>query len=422
MIRPAPVAIAELGAVGFGGYRIGLRDPAHRRALRLALRSGCSLIDTAPNYEGGDSERLVGQALRAEPTRGAFVITKVGYVGPADAHFFESAPDAAAAIVVRADASPYCLHPDFIRHSVARSRDRLGVATIDGVLLHNPEHLFTDRSVDRTAVRQLAAALETLEELSERQMVRFYGVSSNRLMDPTVPFDLATLASLAQGVARFRFVQTPLSLFDLDPNHPATLADQVRQLGLRLIVNRPLNAAHAGRVVRLADDAAPAPRPSPRMLAHSVEHLRSILDRELGALGIAVAHLPFLADLVPTLQRFATTDAVEQFFGATIDPLCAKLGRFTGTADATLAADAAKAQAMRFARAATAIAAAAARRDLIARRVIDALDTRPLQIIALERLLSAGADHVLIGMKRVAYVRQMRPFLAVHASGSADRA
>src|SRR5271168_2087575 len=85
-----PVALGRTGLfvspVGFGGYRIEEEEPQHAAALKLALRSGCNLIDTSSNYGGGSSERLVGKIVRElvesrEMRREEIVlVTKVGYV------------------------------------------------------------------------------------------------------------------------------------------------------------------------------------------------------------------------------------------------------------------------------------------------------------------------------------------------------
>ena len=50
--------------------------------VRRALDAGLNLIDTAPGYEAGYSEQIVGQALKGYRD-GVFVIDKIDYSGPA---------------------------------------------------------------------------------------------------------------------------------------------------------------------------------------------------------------------------------------------------------------------------------------------------------------------------------------------------
>jgi 1-deoxyxylulose-5-phosphate synthase len=77
----------ELGRTGFIATRIGQGDLADRSVpletcvatLRRALDAGINLLDTAPNYEDGYSEQVVGAAL-AGRRQGVFVIDKVDHL------------------------------------------------------------------------------------------------------------------------------------------------------------------------------------------------------------------------------------------------------------------------------------------------------------------------------------------------------
>ena len=73
-----------LGRTGFIATRIGAGDLADRSVpveacvatLRRALDAGVNVVDTAPNYEDGYSEQIVGAAL-AGRRQGIFVIDKI---------------------------------------------------------------------------------------------------------------------------------------------------------------------------------------------------------------------------------------------------------------------------------------------------------------------------------------------------------
>jgi aryl-alcohol dehydrogenase-like predicted oxidoreductase len=83
----------ELGRTGFAATVLGIGDLADRgvpletcvATVRRALDAGLNVIDTAPNYEDGYSEQIVGQAVRGYRER-VFVIDKVDHleesVGP----------------------------------------------------------------------------------------------------------------------------------------------------------------------------------------------------------------------------------------------------------------------------------------------------------------------------------------------------
>src|SRR3954447_24257984 len=74
----------SLGRTGFVATALGIGDVADRAlpieqcvaTVRRALDAGLNLIDTAPNYEDGYSEQIVGAALKGR-REGVFVIDKV---------------------------------------------------------------------------------------------------------------------------------------------------------------------------------------------------------------------------------------------------------------------------------------------------------------------------------------------------------
>jgi aryl-alcohol dehydrogenase-like predicted oxidoreductase len=84
----------ELGRTGFMATQLGAGDVADRAlpietcvaTLSRALDAGLNLLDTAPNYEDGYSEEIVGRAVRGRRRESVFVIDKVddlgGAVGP----------------------------------------------------------------------------------------------------------------------------------------------------------------------------------------------------------------------------------------------------------------------------------------------------------------------------------------------------
>lgn len=76
-----------LGRTGFVATRLGIGDLADRQVpfaegvatLRRALEAGLNVIDTAPGYEDGLSEELVGSALRGR-REGVFLIDKIDHL------------------------------------------------------------------------------------------------------------------------------------------------------------------------------------------------------------------------------------------------------------------------------------------------------------------------------------------------------
>ncbi len=124
--------------LGVGGGPLGglFRHVAEEEALATVERAwdlGVRLFDVAPLYGHGRSERLIGTALRGKP-RAEFVLsTKVGRL------LRPTSPEPTDFV----DADELCPVFDFsadgVRRSLEESLDRLGLDSVDIVLIHDPE-------------------------------------------------------------------------------------------------------------------------------------------------------------------------------------------------------------------------------------------------------------------------------------------
>ena len=271
----------RVSAAGFGGYRISSGVAIHAAALEKALCGGTNLIDTSANYADGGSERLVGRMLGQLIEAGRIrrqevvVISKGGYIQGANEAIKrqrEAEGQPFEEVVDYAEGLGHCIHPDFLEDQVGRSRERLGLETIDGYLLHNPEYYLgwankqgLDRdSAEKEYYRRIGQAFACLEAQVSRGRIRFYGISSN-----TFPSDagdpeftsLQRVLSIAPAIAdnhHFKLIQLPFNLFEagavLKANQPGgkTVIETARDNELGVLVNRPLNAFTRRRMVRLA--------------------------------------------------------------------------------------------------------------------------------------------------------------------------
>jgi aryl-alcohol dehydrogenase-like predicted oxidoreductase len=125
-----------------------------------AAEIGVDYVDTAPLYGSGESERLLGAALASHPEWSPCISTKVG-------HF-----DAALG------SEPY-RDPVAIRASIDRSRNRLGLETIDILMVHEPEipdwwGLTTDGR---------GVVVDTLLELRAEGVINAIGIGANGWSD-----------------------------------------------------------------------------------------------------------------------------------------------------------------------------------------------------------------------------------------------
>lgn len=132
----------RIPAVGQGTWRMGGSAEEDRRAveaLRLGIRLGLTLIDTAEMYGAGRAERLVGEAIRDVRDQ-VFIVTKVL---PTHASY------------------------DGVLQAARRSLKRLGVDRIDLYLLHWPSE---EHPLEQT--------MRAMRRLVADGWVRFVGVSN----------------------------------------------------------------------------------------------------------------------------------------------------------------------------------------------------------------------------------------------------
>ncbi len=278
--------------LGFGGYRTGTDEAAHRQALVDALGAGCNLIDTSTNYMDGDSEKLVGSVLAELIKKGelkreeVIVISKAGYVQGQNlkrAEAREKAGTPYPEMVKYGDGIWHCLHPDFLADQLDLSLSRLGLQTLDVLLLHNAEYFLSDAAhrgqkdlpaLRKELYRRLQGAFEYLERQVAEGRLRYYGVSSNTsTAEPDDPeaTSLSNMLAAAQSAAaavksracHFRVLQCPMNLFEsgaaltpnTGPDGTQTLLEYAQAEGIAVLVNRPLNAMPSkhGGMVRLAE-------------------------------------------------------------------------------------------------------------------------------------------------------------------------
>jgi aryl-alcohol dehydrogenase-like predicted oxidoreductase len=141
-----------LGKTEFKATVLGIGDPADRRialeqcvaTARRALDAGLNVIDTAPGYEDGYSEQIVGEALRHMPRDEVFVIDKIDH-----------------------------LH-DSVRPQMDASLRRLGLGRVDAFVFHNLSTVDDWRRIVAPG-----AGMDQLDECIRVGKLRFKGLSSH---------------------------------------------------------------------------------------------------------------------------------------------------------------------------------------------------------------------------------------------------
>ena len=127
--RPYLSGCADVSEIGVGGWQLSdsavwssMSDAEATSLVHHALDLGINFFDTAPNYGLGTSEQRLGSALKGVDRDRFIINTKFGH-NAEDEFDFESSS---------------------LRDSVEGSLRRLGVETIDSLLLHNPPAEYLD--------------------------------------------------------------------------------------------------------------------------------------------------------------------------------------------------------------------------------------------------------------------------------------
>jgi aryl-alcohol dehydrogenase-like predicted oxidoreductase len=280
--RFGPGVVSSVGVGTYLGDPTDDADDAYERAVRQAVESGVSVVDTAVNYRHQRSERAVGRAIEAaDVDRDALLVaTKGGFVP-----FDGERPEDAAGYVREewfdpGDASPEemvrgnCLAPRFLDRSLDLSLDNLGLDAIDLYYVHNPETQLAER--DRETVYDLLEdAFVRLEERRAAGDLHSYGVATWECF--RVPQGHPKYLSLPEVVRRartasdragtdatgFRAVQLPFNVQMADaftreahpgPDGPQSALAFAHEAGLAAFASAPLKQGELAREGAIPDD------------------------------------------------------------------------------------------------------------------------------------------------------------------------
>ncbi len=193
----------SVSVVGQGCWQLGadwgeVSEDGAMAILHAAVDAGVTFLDTADVYGDGRSERLVGRLLAERGSHGLTVATKMGR---------RANPHAAEAYTL-----------DAFRAWTDRSRENLGVETLDLVQLHCPP----------TALYALDAVFDDLDAMVAEGRMAAYGVSVETCAE--------ALAAIARPhVASVQIILNPLRRKPLEQVLPAAAV-----AGTGILVRVPL--------------------------------------------------------------------------------------------------------------------------------------------------------------------------------------
>ncbi len=195
---------AVVSEVGFGGWQLGNKQDwqdmnfdSGVALVKEAFNKGMTFFDTAPNYSGGMSEKIIGEALK-EVRDKVFINTKYEHSPERGLDFSE----------------------EHIEDSVNHSLQRLQTTYLDSIILHNPpRYILEGKSKHEKA----------FSELKKKGKIKAWGVS------------IDTLEEL-QIVLENLDVDTIELMFNINHQAPKVLFDEIKKRGILLIIKIPLDS------------------------------------------------------------------------------------------------------------------------------------------------------------------------------------
>ncbi|WP_321777405.1 aldo/keto reductase [Sulfurimonas sp.] len=310
----------------FGTYRISDYNPQHIQSLKEAIASGIKMIDTSSNYMDGGAERAIALAFREfdeDIKTKVKIVSKFGYIqGENLKRHKEKAFDE---VVEFSSDCFHCISKLFLQDQLTLSLKRLEMKQIDCYLIHNPEYYLLDainRGIEKDdrldeMYLRLYRAFMALEQEVQNGRILSYGISSNSFSkaqssDEFLPYeDLITIADRASedvgnDTHSFSTIQLPINILEQEGLKCASWA---KKNGLRVLVNRPLNAQKDNVMYRLADYDEPQ---------EYYHHLNELL--EVSANETLQSLYNLLEELDATKHKFGWIGDYDSFFYAQILP------------------------------------------------------------------------------------------------------
>jgi aryl-alcohol dehydrogenase-like predicted oxidoreductase len=263
-------------AIGGGDWAFGWGDQDEDEAVSMVVKAvdlGINWIDTAAVYGFGQSESLVGKALRQIPaSRRPIIATKCGRTHLGDGTIGKS------------------LQRESVMAECEASLQRLGVDCIDLYQMHWPE-----------PDEQIEEGWRTLVDLQRQGKVRYIGVSNHNLSQMT----------RLQSISPIHSLQPPYSMIARDVE--SETLPYCKQHGIGVICYSPMGKGlltgsfTAARAKNLSekDHRSRDPRFQPPQLAINLAFVEGLTQIAYG-LGCAVADLA----IAWVLRRSEVTSAI----------------------------------------------------------------------------------------------------------------
>ncbi len=194
----------EVSEISFGGWQLGNQidydfsdEDEAINLVKAAIDAGITLFDTAPNYGLGNSERILGKAIRGLRNR-VFINTKFGHDEHDNQNFDVSR----------------------LNRSLIDSLNRLNTDYVDSIILHNPSKEMLDQR------HPIYLELNRLKNLG---LIHHFGVS------------IDTVSEL-EFLLENNDVDVIELMFNVIHQSPKIWFDEIEKRGILLMIKVPLDS------------------------------------------------------------------------------------------------------------------------------------------------------------------------------------
>ncbi|NUP07138.1 MAG: aldo/keto reductase [Polyangiaceae bacterium] len=259
--RPRDPSLRPIIALGTMNFGKRTSEAEARRIIDRAIERGVTLFDTANAYVDGESERILGRALKGRRDRVA-IATKVGFG--------------------RVAGKPEGLKPERVRAAIDDSLGRLATDHVDLYYLHVPDH-----------DTPLAETLGAVGEILAAGKTRYFGVSNYASWQIVEIIHHCDSHSIARPVVAQQLYNLLIRQLDIEYFRFA------RERGLHTTVYNPLAGGLLTGRYHPGDEVARGSRFdgnrlylgrywSPRMIALAAEY--EALAKEIGMTPVELAY------------------------------------------------------------------------------------------------------------------------------------